>query len=74
MDDIFVYIIAMDPLIKEHVVANPDGTFSVFINDYLSPERRMKAYNHALSHIKNGDFDKNADVDIIEYEAHGALG
>lgn len=74
MDEIFVYIIAMDPLVKEQVVANPDGTFTIFINDYLSPERRMKAYNHAISHIKNGDFDKNLDVDAIEYNAHGACG
>lgn len=74
MEDVFVYIIAMDPLIKEQVVANPDGTFSVFINDYLSPERRIKAYNHALSHIRNGDFYKDADVDIIECEAHGVCG
>ena len=73
MDDIFVYIIAMDPLVKEQVVANPDGTFSIFIYDYLSPERRIKAYNHAVSHIKNGDFDKNTDVDIIEHKAHDAF-
>lgn len=72
MDNVFVYIIAMDPLIKEQVVSNPDGTFSVFINDYLSPERRLKAFNHALSHIKNGDFDRNEDVDIIECKAHNA--
>lgn len=72
-DDIYVHIIAMDPLVKEHVVANADGTFSIFINDYLSPERRIKAYNHAISHITNGDFDKRIDVDIIEYEAHGAV-
>lgn len=73
MDNVFVYIIAMDPLVKEQVVSNPDGTFSVFINDYLSHERRIKAYNHALSHIRNGDFDKNADVDSIECEAHSAV-
>lgn len=74
MDDIFVYIISMDTLIKEQVVANSDGTFSVFINDYLSPELRLKAYNHAVSHIKNGDFDKNIDVDIIERDTHKAVG
>lgn len=71
-NDIFVYIIAMDPLVKEQVVANQDGTFTIFINDYLSPECRMIAYNHAVSHIRNGDFDKKADVDAIEYQAHGA--
>lgn len=73
MDGIFVYIIAMDPLVKEQVVANSDGTFSIFINDYLSPEWKIKAYNHAISHIKNGDFDKKADVDAIECEAHGVF-
>jgi hypothetical protein len=70
MDDVFVYILDMDPLIREQVVANNDGTYSVFINDYLSQEQRLKAYNHALRHIKNGDFDRNRDVDNIEYEAH----
>lgn len=74
MDDVFVHIISMDPLVKEQVVANSDGTFSIFINDYLSPERKAQAYNHALSHIRNGDFDKRVDVDIIEHEAHGAVG
>ena len=73
MDGIFVYIIAMDPLVKEQVVANSDGTFSIFINDYLSPEWKIKAYNHAISHIKNGDFDKKTDVDAIECEAHGVF-
>lgn len=73
MDNIFVYIIAMGPLTKEHAVANLDGTFSIFINDYFSPEWRMKAYNHALSRIKNGDVDKKADVDTIEYQAHGSI-
>lgn len=73
MDDVFVYIIQMDPLVKEQVVKNPDGTFSIFINDYLSQERRIKAYDHAVSHIRNGDFDKNSDVDVIEREAHSAV-
>lgn len=73
MDDVFVYIIQMDPLVKEQVVKNPDGTFSIFINDYLSQERRIKAYDHAVSHIRNGDFDKNSDVDVIEREVHSAV-
>lgn len=70
MDDVFVHILCMDPLIKEQVVANTDGTYSIFINDYLSQEQRLKAYNHAIQHIKNGDFDRKVDVDKIEYQAH----
>lgn len=70
MDDVFVYIIGMDTMVHEQVVANNDGTYSIFINDYLSQEQRLKAYNHALRHIQNGDFDRYKDVDNIEYDAH----
>jgi TolA-binding protein len=71
MDDVFVYIIGMDTMVHEQVVANSDGSYSVFINDCLSPEQRLKAYNHALQHIKNGDFGSADGVDSIERKAHG---
>ena len=64
----------MDPLIKEQVINNKDGTYSIFINDCLSPECRLKAYNHALTHIKNGDFDKHIDVSLIEKQTHSICG
>jgi hypothetical protein len=74
MDDVFVYIIGMDPLVHEQVVANSDDTYSIFINDCLAPEQRLKAYNHALNHIINGDFDGERDVDYIEHDAHKNCG
>ncbi len=74
MDDIFVHILSMDPLVREHVISNPDGTYTIFINDCLSHDRKLEAYAHALLHIKKGDFDRNIDVDAIESEAHCAFG
>ena len=41
MDDIFVHILSMDPLVREHVISNPDGTYTIFINDCLSHDRKL---------------------------------
>lgn len=54
---------------REMVVPNEDGSYTIFINEQLSPEARMDAYNHALHHINNNDFTKD-NVQIIESEAH----
>ena len=54
---------------KEQVVSNPDGSFSIFINARLSAAQQMEAYQHALIHIINSDFEKE-DVNQIESDAH----
>lgn len=54
---------------KEMVVQNEDGSYTVLINAKLSQDGRIKAYEHALNHINNGDFDKS-DVQNIEFQAH----
>lgn len=64
-----VHLIDMDSLVKEQVVSNPDGSFSIFINARLSADQQMKAYHHALSHIINSDFEKE-DVNQIETDTH----
>lgn len=52
------------------VVQNEDGTYTVLINAKLSQDGRVEAYEHALRHINNGDFEKT-DVQSIELQAHG---
>lgn len=39
-----VHLIDMDYLVKEQVVSNPDGSFSIFINARLSAAQQMEAY------------------------------
>ena len=55
---------------NEMVVQNEDGSYTILINAKLSQDGQIKAYQHALSHIQNEDFDKS-DIQSIEFQAHG---
>lgn len=55
---------------SEMVVQNEDGSYTILINAKLSQDGQIKAYQHALSHIQNEDFDKS-DIQSIEFQAHG---
>ena len=65
-----VQLINCDTCIRESIVKNSDGTYTIFINAKLSHERQREVFNHAVTHIRNNDFDKQ-DVDLIEFNAHG---
>lgn len=54
---------------REMVVANEDGSYTILINSKLSDEGRMKAYEHAMKHINNDDFERES-VQEIEVSAH----
>ena len=55
---------------NEMVFENEDGSFTIMINSRLSHNRQLLAYNHAMKHIQDSDFQK-ADVQAIEAAAHG---
>lgn len=55
---------------NEMVVQNEDGSYTILINAKLSQDGQLKAYQHALNHISNGDFEKS-EIQSIEYQAHG---
>ncbi len=54
---------------KEMVTANEDGSYTILINARLSYGSQLKAYEHAMRHINDNDFEKT-DVQTIEYVAH----
>ena len=58
-----------DTQVREFVTENADGGHSVFINARLSHSAQLKAYDHAMKHIENHDFEKD-DVQRIEAEGH----
>lgn len=64
-EDIGVYLIDMDAAVEEQVNYNEDGSFSIFVNARLNCERQMIAYQHALMHIAQNDFEKEC-ADTIE--------
>lgn len=57
---------------NEMVVANEDGSYTILINARLSRKGQLKAYEHAMRHINNNDFEKS-DVQAIEFTAHESL-
>lgn len=69
MDDYYVYIASLPPGINEMVEPCANG-YTIYISDNLSPAGRARAYQHALRHIKNGDFEKKCSADMIEIWAH----
>lgn len=68
MDDIFLYFVKLPEGIEEVVMPCIDG-YTVYIDPTLSYHQQLEAYNHALRHIKNHDWEKH-DVQKIEHEAH----
>lgn len=73
MDDVYVYFAELPPHINEIITPCPDG-YTVYISTRLSMDERISTYMHALSHITSGDFDRELDVQEIEYMRHGLIG
>ncbi|MCD2493310.1 hypothetical protein LQE92_11865 [Lacrimispora sp. NSJ-141] len=51
------------------VSENEDGSYTILINARLSDAGRLRAYEHAMKHISDNDFQKE-DVQTIEAAAH----
>lgn len=71
MDDVYVYTLPLPPKVRE-IVTPCIGGYTVYLSDRLDDAHRLKAYRHALEHIRRGDLYKD-DVQRIEAEAHGAV-
>ena len=68
-DRIFTYLIDMPTKVHEAVCPCADG-YTIYLNSKLSYQDRVKAYNHAMKHIENNDFERKEDVQTIEARAH----
>lgn len=66
MDDVYVYLADLPDGIHEMICPCADG-HTIYIDASLTREQACKAYNHAIQHIMEKDFDKD-DVQQIESE------
>ena len=62
-------VIFLDIPVNATTTLNEDGSYTIFINNKLPEEKRLKTYIHELKHIKRGDFYKS-NVQEIELQAH----
>ncbi len=68
MDDIYVYTVKLPDKVDE-LVTPCIGGYTVWLSDRLDDAHRKEAYEHALWHIENGDFERD-DVQEIECKAY----
>ena len=55
--------------VREAVVSNEDGTYTIFIDESLSQEQQYERFLHAYEHLTGNDFEKD-NADEIEYDSH----
>lgn len=67
-DDIFVYYTPLPEGVNEAVLSCIGG-YTVYLDPRQSNDGLKRSYEHALRHIKNGDFFRT-DVQSIETQAH----
>lgn len=69
-DDVRVLLHPLPGRIRSFV-ALVDDCYTVVINEYLSDSARIRAYEHEMLHIRNGDCRCEDDASCIELLAHG---
>ena len=66
----YVYTYPLPGILRESVTYNTaEDTYTILISDKLCREQQLEAYDHALRHIRENDFEKES-VQKIENEAH----
>lgn len=56
--------------VREMVCESDDGSTVVLLNSRYNRETNQASYLHALSHVRNGDLDKELDVGQVETCRH----
>lgn len=69
-ENIFTHYVDMPTTIRSFVVCNADMSFTIIINSKIGRFQQLSAYQHELSHIRNGDYYKGGSVDVIEANSH----
>lgn len=67
--EIYIYTIQMPGMVKEAVTENEDGSYTIFVNEILSPLDKIRAVAHAKKHINKNHFEAY-NVQEIEKDAH----
>lgn len=63
-----VYLMPFPGDINGAVRVDEEGYPSIYINEYLSPEARKKAFLHELRHILRDDINNNLPIEEVERE------
>lgn len=70
MIDYHVFMLDLPARVHGITVLNEDDSYTIFINDSLSPTAKRNALRHEVRHIKEHDFERTIRVQDIELIAH----
>ena len=67
--DARVYVVPLPPRIRSFV-CEKDNYITICINESLSDEARLRAYEHELYHLAHDDLHSDLPTGLIEIRAH----
>ncbi len=73
MGNVFVRLMPGLPVaVKGMTVRDEEGDYNVYINPAHAHAENLKAFDHELRHIRNGDLDKEGSIEQMEGDAYGS--
>ena len=65
----FVRLVELPPSVEGVVLPNTDGTFDIYINSTLCPDRQQECLEHEIWHVMHDHFYNNQPVADCEHDA-----
>ena len=69
LTDVRVYVVPLPPRIKSFICER-NGYVTICINECLSEDARVKAYEHEIYHLEHDDLHSDLSTGLIEIRAH----
>ena len=63
---IFVRYMKMPTGVKGFTIREDADTYDVYINPAYCYAQQVETYEHEMEHIRNGDFERNGEVNEME--------
>ena len=71
MTDYYLRLVELPRKVEGVTVPNDDGSFDIYINSLLSPQRRREVLEHELAHIRREHFYLDMPISLMERQAEG---
>lgn len=71
MIDYFIRQVPLPRTVEGVTLPNDDGSFDIYINSTLSPEKQDEALKHELRHLKSEHFYLELPIELMERQADG---
>ena len=71
MTDYHVRVVPLPLRVEGVTLPNDDGSFDVYINARLSPQKQQDTLAHELRHIRSGHFSLDMPLERMERQAEG---